>query len=312
MNGTGQKIIDLVRNLVPLKLRWKLGPLVSYAAYFFRMKVLGNKDAPKILSVNQTLDLIIKEKLSVIRFGDGEMSIMENSSLGFQKSVPELGQKLKEVLRANEKGLLICLPDLFGRLEDYVGDAYKFALHHQFRYRHKWLELLIPGRVYGNTFITRPYLAYKQEIRIHSGEVFKKLFSIWKGCNILLIEGEKSRVGVGNDLFSQAASVKRILGPAQNAFGKEQELFNEAVKISKDTLVLLALGPAAKVLGYKLFKEGFRVIDIGHADMEYEMFVRQAPVQTKVKYKYFNEILETSPEDCSDSEYLSQIIAKVL
>jgi len=71
------------------------------------------------------------------------------------------------------------------------------------------------------------------------------------------------------------------------------------------------LGPAAKVLAYDLFKAGYRVIDIGHADMEYEMYIRKEPVQVKVRYKYFNELQERDPEECTDPEYLSQIIANI-
>jgi hypothetical protein len=70
------------------------------------------------------------------------------------------------------------------------------------------------------------------------------------------------------------------------------------------------LGPAAKVLAYDLFLEGFRVFDIGHIDMEYEMYLKNEPKLTKVKYKYFNEINERNPEDCKDPEYLSQITEK--
>ena len=34
---------------------------------------------------------------------------------------------------------------------------------------------------------------------------------IWEGRDIIFIEGEKSRLGVGNDLFDNAQSIHRIL-----------------------------------------------------------------------------------------------------
>jgi hypothetical protein len=101
------------------------------------------------------------------------------------------------------------------------------------------------------------------------------------------------------------------LGPAENAYARLADIRQEALKISKDKLILLALGPAAKVLAYDLFMAGYRVIDIGHVDMEYEMYVRKQPIETKVRYKYFNEIHERNPEDCTHPEYLGQIIAKI-
>ncbi len=157
--------------------------------------------------------------------------------------------------------------------------------------------------------MTRPYLAYKN--KADCGKIFNQLFSLWTNKDVVLIEGEKSRLGVGNDMFDHAQSFKRILCPAENAFAKYDTIKNEVLKISKDKMILLSLGPTAKVLAYDLFVLGYRVIDIGHIDMEYEMFLRKETKQVKVKYKYFNEIHERNPEECTDPKYLSQIIATI-
>ena len=304
-------MIQAIRERTPDRVRWKFGPYVAFAAYWFRMNILKNKDAPKVVCVNDTLVLIIKNNLSVIRFGDGEMSIIDKIDLGFQKSDDELARRLKEIIQLNVKGLLICVPGIFSQLNDFAGVAFWFALHHQFRHRHEWLAMLSLSQVYGDTLITRPYLAYKQSWRQNSGKIFRKLFSIWDGKHIVLIEGSKSRLGVGNDMFKAVASIRRILSPAENAYSKYNEILNEVLKCGKDKLILVSLGPAAKVLAYDLFLAGYRVIDIGHIDMEYEMYLRKEPIQAKVKYKYFNEIKERDPEECTDPEYLSQIIANI-
>jgi glycosyltransferase family protein len=306
-----EKIIAKVRSLTPDWIRWNVGPYVAYGAYIFRIYILGNKDAPKVLSLHDTIDLVVKENLSVIRFGDGEMSIMGKNDLGFQKADESLSKRLKEIIQLNVKGLLICVPGMFGKLDDFAGVAFWFSLHHQFRYRQQWLDLLNTEQVYGDTLITRPYLGYKTELRKKSGEVFHKLFSIWRGKNVVLIEGSKSRLGVGNDMFKEVASLARILAPAENAYSRYNEIKQAALKQSKDKLMLLSLGPAAKVLAYDLFCAGYRVIDVGHIDMEYEMYIRKEPIEAKVRYKYFNEIHERDPEDCTDPEYLSQITAVI-
>lgn len=304
------KIIKKFRKLTPNWIRWNLGPYVAYVAYVFRIYVLGNKDAPKVLSIRDTLDLIIKENLSVIRFGDGEMSIINKIDLGFQKTDENLVKRLREIISLNVKGLLICVPGMFGKLDDFAGIPFWFALHHQFRYRREWLAMLSPTQTYGDTLITRPYLAYKQTLRDKSGDIFQKLFSLWQGKDVLLIEGSKSRLGVGNDMFRQTSSLRRILCLPENSYGKYNEILQATrMAATKNQLILLSLGPAAKVLAYDLFLAGYRVIDIGHLDMEYEMFLRKEPIEAKVRYKYFNEIHERDPEDCTDPEYLSQIIA---
>ncbi len=153
MSEITNRIIQTVRRRTPLWLRWKIGPVAAYISYLFRIYILRNKDAPKVLSINETLNFVSDQNLSIIRFGDGEITLMDNNDLLFQKADTTLIARLKEVLQSNLPGLLICLPDLFGKLEDFTGDAYKFALHHQFRYRHEWLSLLSPSQTYGNTLL---------------------------------------------------------------------------------------------------------------------------------------------------------------
>ena len=66
------------------------------------------------------------------------------------------------------------------------------------------------------------------------------------------------------------------------------------------------------MIGYELFNRGYRVIDIGHLDMEYEMFLRKSEHLVSVPFKYFNEINFRNPEECTDLNYQNQIIVKIL
>lgn len=306
-----QHSIQKIRNITPLSVRIKVGPIIAYIVYLYRIYILGNRHTPKVLSLNDTLDLIIKEKLSVIRFGDGEMSLIENINLAFQNHDKGLSISLKKILQINVPGLLICVPGIFGKLNTFAKHSFKFTLHHLFKHMYKWTSLLSPTQIYGDAFITRPYLTYNNVGRQKSGDIFKKLFSIWDDSSIVLIEGDKSRLGVGNNMFENTKSVRRILCPAENAYLKYDAIKQEALKIDPENIILLSVGPTAKLLAYDLFLLGYRVIDIGHIDMEYEMYLRGEKKLIKVPYKYFNEINERSPEECLDPHYISQIIARI-
>jgi glycosyltransferase family protein len=120
-------------------------------------------------------------------------------------------------------------------------------------------------------------------------KTFDILKKIWDGQDIVFIEGEKSRLGVGNDLFDNAKSIQRILGPVTNAFDKYNELLECAKKVDKAKLILLALGPCATALSYDLFLLGYRAIDLGHADIEYEWFLQGSTEKQPVKNKFVNE-----------------------
>ncbi len=309
MQALLRRYLQKLRNATPLWVRIKVGPVLGYAVYFLRVRIGKNRSAPKVLTLDDTLDKIVAENLSVIRFGDGELSAIENIDLGFQKKDSDLATRLGEVLKSNKEGLLICVPGIFGRIEHFKSRAFWFTIHHLFKHGHTWNTLLSDKQVYGDAFITRPYLTYADTSG--SGALFDKLFSVWKDKDVVLVEGSLSRLGVGNDLFSKARSVERILCPAENAYASFDSIKREVTKVSKDKLILLSLGPTAKVLGYDLFELGYRVIDIGHIDMEYEMFLKGSSDLQKVAYKYFNEIGERTPDECGDPTYLSQIIATI-
>lgn len=305
-----QKLIQNIRNKTPLSIRQKIGPILARFYYLDRLslKLLHNK-IPKVLSIEETIDKIINEKLSVIRFGDGEISLIDGLDLAFQKRNDELSSKLEEIIKSDNEKLLICIPGVWGNLNMFMKYAYDFNMHHVYRYYHVWKNLLSYEKIYGDTNVTRHYLAYKDKNR--TGEIFRKIFSLWNNKEVVLIEGEKSRLGVGNDMFDNIKSIKRILCPPENAYFKYKEIEQEVAKIGKETLILISLGPTAKVIAYDLFLLGYRVIDIGHIDMEYEMFLRKETKQVKVPHKYFNEINERNPEECNDTKYLNQIIATI-
>ena len=143
----------------------------------------------------------------------------------------------------------------------------------------------------------------------------KKLKMIWNHRDIVLVEGEKSRLGIGNDLFKNTKSIQRILCPVTNAFNYYTEIINTIKKkINKNKLILIALGPTATVLSYDLYKLGYQAIDIGHADIEYEWFLRKAKTKIIIKNKYVNERINAQKVilNVTDKDYYKQIIAKIL
>lgn len=108
-----------------------------------------------------------------------------------------------------------------------------------------------------------------------------KLKQIWELKELLIIEGEKTRLGVGNDLFNNSKSIKRRFCPAENVFNLYDKIIGQAKKFNKSNLILLALGPTSTVLTYDLYKLGYQSIDVCHIDIEYEWFLRKA----KIKFK---------------------------
>ena len=109
-------------------------------------------------------------------------------------------------------------------------------------------------------------------------------------------------------------SIQRVICPAENAFEIYDRILNQLLKLPKDKLILLALGPTATVLAYDMYKAGYHVIDIGHVDIEYEWFLRKATKKIKIENKYVTEVKEgrVDIQDIKDSKYQNEIIERIL
>ncbi len=283
------------------------------AKYFFSMiypLVIKLWPLPKVYSIDETLDKIINDKSSICRFGDGEfLFIIDKLNLPFQSYNSILATKMKKILISKEPNILIGLPIGYHSHQNLNVES-KLTWRSQISWIYprltKYLDL---GKQYHNASMTRVYSDYSDKSK--SQGYFNKLKKIWKERKVLLIEGEKSRLGVGNDLFDSATSVERILAPKHHAFQVIGQLFDEVVKHDQSKLVLIALGPTATVLAFDLAKIGYQALDIGNVDIEYEWYLRRSSIKEKVKGKYTSEAIGGSTvEDVNDTVYLNEIIKR--
>lgn len=265
---------------------------------------------PIVYDTNSTIEKILEENCSLARYGDGEFGLIYNKSIDFQPYHEELGQRLKAILKNESKGLLIGIPDVFNSLKQYVPKTQQFWLKHLARNGYKWNKLLNKKSIYYNSFITRPYIIYKD--KNYSQKVFDKVKLIWHQRNVILVEGEKSRLGVGNDLFDNVNSIKRIICPNFDAYSRYDEILKTVLDQGKDNLILISLGPTATVLAYDLHQKGYQAIDIGHIDIEYEWFLRNVSEKVKIKGKYVGEVDGGQDvNEIKDLSYLNQIIKRI-
>lgn len=263
-----------------------------------------------VLSIDQSLDYLLEKGASVVRFGDGEMDLIAGRGIPYQEYDPELSARLREMMAMeSDERLMVCLSDVFTGLERYSIDAQNFWTAHLQHHLADYLEIC-RSTWYGSTFISRPYIDL--EDKTPSAGYFAKLKQLWQDKDLLIVEGLTSRSGVGNDLFDGAKSIKRIICPSRNAYSK-LEAIKQAVREHVDNrLILIMLGPTAKVLVYDLFQEGYRALDIGHIDSEYEWFQMGASHKIKLSHKHTAEHnFDQDIEFRDDQAYDSQIVANL-
>lgn len=267
-----------------------------------------------VMSFEDTIEYILKKECSIARFGDGEFGIMMKSNHpDFQKYDEILAKRLEGVACSDNKKLLVCVPYSFISTNDYNEFAKKFWDWWLWDDEHllkiaKRLKLNVwKKKIFGNAQITRPYMDWidKQGAK----KRFDLLKSLWEKKDIIIVEGKNTKLGVGNDLFDNTKSIKRIIGPSKNAFLFYDKILEVTKKNASGKLVLIALGPTATILAFDLCMNSIQALDIGHIDIEYEWFLKGANKKEAILGKAVQEIHgELGKMDFENGKYLSEII----
>ncbi|MDK6636147.1 MULTISPECIES: SP_1767 family glycosyltransferase [Streptococcus] len=265
-----------------------------------------------VMSIDETLDQLLETEQSLIRFGDGEFNLINGNSIAYQEYQEELAQEMREILLHaddTENKVLICLPEIF---EIFKGSFLQNEDSEKF-----WKQVLddhgrffqetCQAKRYGSTWISRPYIDNKD--KSHAITQFEKIKSLFEHKDILIVEGATTRSGVGNDLFNNVLSIKRIICPSHHAFSKVDAIQQAILDHAPGRIILLMLGPTAKILAYRLSQLGYRALDLGHIDPEYEWMKMGAVTRVQLKHKHTAEFnFDQGIEFVEDEDYNSQIV----
>lgn len=300
----------------------KIRKIASYMKNSFRIALIGprylrvKKDLPamRVLSVHETIDEIVQNNLSIARFGEGEISWMlpnYESRTRFQQSDDKLAKRLREVINMDTPKFKVALPVPFSTLKGQNVQSKAWWM--------KWLVdeggvglkyLSNSDHVFLNAMISRFWI---DEQNVENAEKSISLLKrIWVDREVIMIEGKQTRFGVGNDFLGDTKMVKRVLIPSENAFDKYDEILKLTCKTAENLinpLVLMAAGPTATILAWDLAQAGIQAVDIGHADIEYEWYLKRSKDKISIVGKYVNESTDgQNPIDVYDERYENEIM----
>lgn len=291
------------------------GGISLYRYLVYKNKYLKLHKNINILNIQDTINFLNSSNKSLARFGDSELKmIYENYSVGFQDYNPELAKKLKEILLTQKDKVMIGLPHhLVGTtgVKFQVKTSWWSYIVRNYKQLSKLLKQS-SNQPFLDSMISRTYSEYT-DINI-TKDAYICLKKVWEDKNILIVEGNKTRMGMGNDLFSNVSSLKRIIVPNKNAFSYYKKIklaIKSALEDNRCDIVVAAIGPTATVLAYDL-SDDIRILDLGHLDIQYEYYRHRTSKMTAIEGKYTNEV-KMSKNDIyqNDSKYLSQIIRRV-
>ena len=265
-----------------------------------------------VMSIDETLDELLATDKSLIRFGDGEFSLMTGNSIAYQEYQEDLAQEMREILLSadNQDNVLLCLPEIF---EVFKGNFPQNKESENFwkqelDFHGRFFQEACQSKKYGSAWVSRPYINSEDKSSVI--DQFEKIRALFEDKDILIVEGATTRSGVGNDLFNNVRSIKRIICSSHHAFSRVDAIQQAILDHAQGRLILLMLGPTAKILAYRLSRLGYRALDLGHIDSEYEWMKMGAETKVQLKHKHTAEFnFDQGIEFIEDEDYNSQIVA---
>ena len=159
-------------------------------------RTLQSVKLPKVLNLYDSLYALVDSDKSLARFGDGEFKIMLGESINFQKYDPILSKRLCQILGNNLDNIFIGVPDVFGYCD---GNYFRRVMVSCRDALYKYMNFEKP---YCDAFLTRQSKFSSEKM---GNDYYGNLKKLWENKDIVIVEGEGSRLGIGNDLFSNTS-----------------------------------------------------------------------------------------------------------
>lgn len=227
-----------------------------------------------VLNPKETVQILEQRAVSLIRYGEGEISLIRGEGIPFQSYDEKLAGRLKELLRAQEEGLCIGIPYYFLHpVKNLTPYAMQRALAVAVQ-RSVLLRGCNRNTQYLDACVMNAYQTYaKYDFKSH----YNQMQALLSGRDVTVVCGEEILDRLQYKALDVCKSAVYVYGPAMNAYSEYDALLDKVLKTDKNRLVLVAMGPTAKALVYDLYKAGYQAWDMGHYFKDYDAYMRRKP-----------------------------------
>lgn len=207
---------------------------------------------PDVMSEDATLDAIIKHKLNIGRFGDGELRLVRGGTAISQRFEKGLQHELKEMLTHKNNKCLVGIPNLYSETPKFLS---------WLKYGITEIVTLYKQNSYASSFITRPDSAPWIDYPMY----WDKMRSLWQGRKVCLVNGSKKSLQ-REALEKDDAKVVTIECLRRDAYTDIRRIENEIVEANCE-IAIMCLGATATVLAWRLVRRDVWAVDLGHVGM---------------------------------------------
>lgn len=248
----------------------------------------SNVFRPQIETHDKTVERLVTTSNNIVRFGDGEVAIINGKNIPFQKYDTDLASKLKEILIKDQANLLVGI-----NFEYY----YPFNIYKMNEIPAKFMRTFVPklrlqfskylnkDKKYYSAGFTQLYQLYREYDFERNFNCLKK---IWDNKKIVIVTCENSLKNLKYNIFENAFEIKKEIVPAKDCWSRYEKILNNLKRYDKDYIFILMCGPTAKVLVSDLTFLGYRALDLGHIAKDYDWYKKQIPHNQNNCDKFFS------------------------
>lgn len=239
------------------------------------VNLVNNYISPRILSSEETLDLLEKEPKSFTRFGDGELTILSGKSIPFQTFNTDLQDTLKQIIKNENIDMYVGLPYFYyNPTSDLTTGVRNFIMSYGKKYRDIINSNFTKDTLYIDTAITQLYQTYEE---YDFSKHYYRLRKLFCGKKVLLIIGEGIFSKYKTNIFDEVKELCLLEAPRKDAYTEIDTIRDRIKEYSKDWLICTVLGPTSKVITLEATQWGYMVWDIGHLIKDYYYYMNCIP-----------------------------------
>lgn len=228
-----------------------------------------------ILDRSATLALLKDKPKSFVRFGDGEIDIMQGKDSQFQLYDPVLSSKMKTILAEPHDNLYVGInPSYFQSAFRFPERQHRFYREKGTKYRDFFLRHCNSSTTYLDACCFGAYFRFSDEYNFEA--YYTTVRSFFKDRNIILVSGTGVFEKLTFDVFDLAKSKTIVHGPNINAFSEYEKILKNVINIAdkENSFICVILGQTAKVLVAELASRGYLAWDVGHLAKDYDVYMR--------------------------------------
>lgn len=222
---------------------------------------------PKIKTVDETINELINSNKNIVRYGDGEIIVLDGGGIPFQKADMKLAQRLREILNSGDENILIAVD----RRYYYNTNALISILAEKNCPLKQFQFYSIPKiRQTLNKYIDFDKIYYEAYITCVKESHLKAFRNFFAGKKLVLVGCKEAFDSYEFNIFNTASKLCYEFVPNKHAFSEYESILLRLMGYDKTYTHILMCGPTANVLVADLTKAGYRALDLGHLAKSYD------------------------------------------